>query len=155
MGPVRIGSHARGPLTHSSPDTGGATAGSPPPVGLLRVMVVEDHLDVGEILEKCLTEWGYASRVCTSGNEALALAPYYQPQVVLIDIGLPDMDGWEFARRLRQQQPTNTPILVAITAHGEQQDFQRSQSVGISYHLVKPSFQPQLRQILDRLARDK
>lgn len=153
MGPLRV-SRGEGPLVSSAPDTGGFTSGSPPPTGLLRVMVVEDSLDVAEVLDKSLKEWGYTSRVCTSGSEALALAPYYQPQVVLIDIGLPDMDGWELARRLREQKPAVPPVFIAITAHGEHHDFQRSQSVGILYHLVKPSFQPQLRQILDRLAHD-
>jgi CheY-like chemotaxis protein len=155
MGPFKVSSHARGLLIASAPDTDGTNSGSSPVNGSLRVLVVEDNLDVGMLLEKSLAEWGYASRICTSAHEALALAPYYEPRVVLIDIGLPDMDGWELARRLRQQKPSDAPILVAVTAHGEQHDFQRSQSVGISYHLVKPSFQPQLRQILDRLARDK
>ena len=155
MGPFKVSYHARDLQIASAPDTDGTSSGSSPVKGLLRVLVVEDNLDVGALLEISLTEWGYASRVCTAAHEALALAPYYQPQVVLIDIGLPDMDGWELARRLREQKPSDPPILVAVTAHGEQHDFQRSQSVGISYHLVKPSFQPQLRQILDRLARDK
>lgn len=153
MGPLKV-SGGDTPQIHSAPDTGGTTSGSPPPTGLMRVMVVEDNLDVAQVLEKSLQEWGYTSRVCTSGSEALALAPYFQPQVVLIDIGLPDMDGWELARRLRQQEAEVPPIFIAITAHGEHHDFQRSQSVGILYHLVKPSFQPQLRQILDRLVRD-
>lgn len=119
----------------------------------MRVLVVEDNLDTASVLEKSLQEWGYPSRVCTSANEALALSPYYQPQVVLIDIGLPDIDGWELASRLRARHSESPPILIAITAHGEQEDFQRSQTAGISFHLVKPAFQPQLREILERLAR--
>jgi CheY-like chemotaxis protein len=136
----------------AAPDASGAESGSDAPDGHLRVLVVEDNLDAAGALEKSLNQWGYASRVCTSGNEALALAPYYLPDVVLIDLGLPDIDGWEVARRLRQRQAGATPIFIAVTAHGEQRDFQRSQLAGISYHLVKPAFQTQLRDILERLA---
>lgn len=137
----------------AAPDAGGAGSGSAESHNGLRVLVVEDNLDAADVLHTSLNQWGYASRVCTSGNEALALAPYYLPHVVLIDIGLPDIDGWQLAGRLRQQGAGNPPVLIAVTAHGEQQDFQRSQRAGISYHLVKPAFQPQLREILERLAR--
>ena len=113
----------------------------------LRVLVVEDCLDVAESVAMLLKQWGHESRICTSGNEALALAPYFKPNVVLIDIGLPDMDGWELAGRL----PVG-PLLIAVTARGEAADFRRSQRAGIRYHLVKPAFQKQLRDLLGRLA---
>jgi CheY-like chemotaxis protein len=151
-GPARLPGRAPDLRVHAAPDTGGAGSGSSRPNRPLRVLVVEDNLDTAGVLEKSLDQWGYVSRVCTSGNEALALSPYYLPQVVLIDIGLPDIDGWELARRLRQHQAEAPPVFIAITAHGEQHDFQRSQWAGISYHLVKPAFQTQLREILERLA---
>ena len=116
----------------------------------LRVLVVEDFLDTADTVAAMLKQWGHDCRVCTSGNEALALAPYYQPNIVLIDIGLPDINGWELARRL-----PGGPLLIAITARGEDADFVRSQEVGIRYHLVKPAFQRQLRDLLARLANDK
>jgi CheY-like chemotaxis protein len=117
----------------------------------LRILIVEDAFDSAEMLREQLTQWGYECRVCTSANEALALAPYFHPRVVLIDIGLPDMDGWELARRLQQQEPEEPPVFVAITAHGEQEDFKRSQHAGIRFHLVKPAYQAQLRELLTRL----
>ncbi|HJT33996.1 MAG TPA: response regulator, partial [Pirellulales bacterium] len=107
-----------------------------PPPGVLRVLVVEDNLDQAESLEKTLKTWGYDSRICTSAGEALALAPYYQPQVVVIDIGLPDMDGWQLASGLRRQEGTVNAIFIAVTAYGDADDYRRSQQVGISYHLV-------------------
>lgn len=139
----------------AAPGSGGSTSGSRKQQDRLRVLVVEDNLDTAAVLDHNLQAWGYASRVCTSGNEALALAPYYHPHVVLIDIGLPDIDGWELARRLRQQHDDGQPVFIAVTAHGEEDDFHRSQAAGIGYHLVKPAFQPQLREILERLARGK
>jgi CheY-like chemotaxis protein len=112
----------------------------------LRIMVVEDSPDVAETVGLFLKQWGHDCRLCTSGKEALAIAPDFKPNVVLLDIGLPDMDGWEVARRL----PSGA-LLIAVTAHGEAGDFERSQQAGISYHLVKPAFQKQLRELLERL----
>lgn len=117
---------------------------------LLRILVVEDSIDVAETLAIQLRQWGHECQVCTSGNEALALAPYFRPNVVLIDIGLPDMDGWELARKL-----PGGPLLIAITACGDEYDFRRSQRAGIRYHLVKPAYQNQLRELLERIAQPK
>ena len=80
------------------------------------------------------------------------MLPGYRPQVVLIDIGLPDMDGWSLARFISSQASHDRPILIAVTAYGEESDFVRSQRAAISYHLVKPAYQFQLRQILGRIA---
>jgi DNA-binding response OmpR family regulator len=112
----------------------------------LRVLIVEDSLDAADALALQLRQWGYDCRVCTSGNEALALTPYFHPNVVLIDIGLPDMTGWELARRL-----PGDALLIAVTARGEAGDFWRSERAGIRYHLVKPAYQRQLRELLQRM----
>lgn len=118
----------------------------------LRVLVVEDNLDTAESLTRQLHQWGHHCRLCTSGEEALSVIERYHPQVVLIDIGLPDMDGWRLARHIHQASDQR-PVLIAVTAYGEEGDFARSQQAAISYHLVKPAYQPQLRQILGRIAR--
>ena len=112
----------------------------------LRVLVVEDSVDAAEALGLQLREWGYNYRICACGNEALELVPYFRPNVVLIDIGLPDMSGWELARYL----PGNA-VLIAVSARGEDEDFRRSQHAGIVYHLVKPAYQRQLRELLERI----
>ncbi len=118
----------------------------------LRVLVVEDNLDAAESLARQLHQWGYHCRVCSSGEEALSVLLRYNAQVVLIDVGLPDMDGWRLARKIHEASDVQ-PILIAVTAYGEEDDFDRSQQAAISYHLVKPAYQPQLRQILGRIAR--
>jgi DNA-binding response OmpR family regulator len=112
----------------------------------LRVLVVEDSLDAADALAIQLRQWGYEYRICTSGGEALALAPYFHPNVVLIDIGLPDMTGWELARLLPRDA-----LLIAVTARGEDGDYWRSRYAGIRYHLVKPAYQRQLREVLERV----
>ncbi|HVX16375.1 MAG TPA: response regulator [Pirellulales bacterium] len=153
MVPLRVATIAKRLLLSHAPDTGAAAAsGSGAPAEPLRVLVVEDNFDVGEVLGKTLSDWGYTARVCTLAGEALALAPYFRPQVVVVDLGLPDLDGWELVRQLRQQRPTEPPLFIAVTAHGEDEAFRKSESVGITYHLVKPSYQRQLQQILDRYA---
>ena len=137
---------------HQAPDTGAEASGSGSPSETLRVLVVEDNLDVAELLEKNIVDWGYTARTCTSASEALALDPYFLPNVVVVDIGLPDFDGWELVRRLRKQRAAEPPLFIAVTAHGESEAYRKSVEVGITYHLVKPSYQQQLRQILKRLA---
>jgi CheY-like chemotaxis protein len=106
----------------------------------LRVLLVEDNLDAATALLLTLQNWGYDSRACTSGDEALALAPSFRPNVVLLDIGLPGMDGWQLARKLRQLGVNAT--FIAVTAHGEGDDYYRSRKAGIDFHLVKPDFNP-------------
>ena len=119
--------------------------------GSLRVLVIEDNLDTAESLARQLHQWGHQCRICTTGQEALSVMLGYHPQVVLIDIGLPDIDGWRLAH-LIPQVSEDRPVLIAVTAYGEEGDFARSQRAEISYHLVKPAYQPQLRQILGRIA---
>lgn len=119
--------------------------------GSLRVLVIEDNLDAAESLARQLHQWGHQCRICTTGQEALSVMLGYHPQVVLIDIGLPDMDGWRLAH-LIPQVSDERPVLIAVTAYSEEGDFARSQRAAISYHLVKPAYQPQLRQILGRIA---
>jgi CheY-like chemotaxis protein len=113
--------------------------------GPLRVLVVEDSPDLGRLLAMLLQHWGYHFCICTSGKDALATAPEFKPNVVLIAIGLPDMDGWEVARRL-----PSGPLLVAVTSRSEEDDFRRSLEAGITYHLIKPAFQAPLRELLER-----
>lgn len=120
--------------------------------GSFRVLVVEDEIDSAEALLLSLQQWGYDARICTSGNEALALAPTFQPNVVLLDIRLPDVDGWKLARKLREWGVNAT--MIAVTALGEGDDYYRSNKVGIDFHLVKPDFKPQLKQLLERIKRD-
>src|SRR5262249_19815899 len=77
-----------------------------------RVLIVEDDADTAESLAVLLRLWGHDVTVCRSAPEALEVAPAYAPQAVLLDIGLPGMDGWEVARQLRRQGPV---LLIGIS----------------------------------------
>jgi circadian clock protein KaiC len=100
--------------------------------------IVEDNRDAADSLAMLLTLAGHEVRVAYDGPQALAEAPTFRPDVVLMDIGLPRMDGCEVARRLRQLPGMEGVLLVALTGFGQEQDRRRSQEAGFNAHCVKP-----------------
>lgn len=102
-----------------------------------RILVVDDSVDSAETLGELLKIWGHDVRLAHDGPSALAAAREYKPEVVLLDIGLPGMDGFAVATELRKEG-LGGRILVALTGYGEQQDRDRTQKVGFDHHLVKP-----------------
>jgi two-component system, sensor histidine kinase len=103
-----------------------------------RVVIVEDNQAVAESLRLLLDLHGYEVRVAYTGPEGVRLAQEWPPEVVLCDIGLPGLDGYEVATALRQQPATAQARLIALTAYGSDAARQRSQEVGFERHLVKP-----------------
>jgi len=103
------------------------------------VLVVDDNVDAAEMLATLLEMNGYEVRVEFDGASALATALREPPDVALLDIGLPDMDGHELARRLRVQPATAAAVLVALTGYGQAEDQQRAQQAGFDHHMVKPA----------------
>ena len=102
-----------------------------------RILIVDDNADAAATLNVLLSSLGYETCVATTGIEALNQAPGFKPDVVLLDIGLPGMDGYEVARRLRAV--IHRPMkIVAVTGWGQEADRQRSREAGIDVHLVKP-----------------
>jgi signal transduction histidine kinase/ActR/RegA family two-component response regulator len=114
----------------------------------LRVLVVEDNVDSAEVFAESIALWGHAVRVAYDGKSGLAAALAETPDVVLIDIGLPDMDGFQVARLLQEQLPWR-PLLVALTGYGQPEDRRRAAEAGMQPHLVKPVDMNRLREILD------
>jgi two-component system CheB/CheR fusion protein len=104
----------------------------------LRILLVEDEVAVAEMLVMLLELWGHTVQVVHNGPAALAAAPTLRPQVVLCDIGLPGMSGYDVARQLRQQEGLNKLVLIAITGYGQQEDQRRAQEAGFDHHLTKP-----------------
>jgi CheY-like chemotaxis protein len=103
----------------------------------LRVLVVDDNVDSAETLAELLPLWGHEARVAHDGTTALEVARSFQPDVILLDIGLPGMDGFEIARRIRAEA---LPIrrLFAMTGYGEEEDKRKAKEAGFDDHLVKP-----------------
>jgi CheY-like chemotaxis protein len=104
----------------------------------LSILVVEDEDDSAKSLAELLTLGGHSVRIASSGPEALQQTHDATPDVVLLDIGLPGMDGWEVARRLRDQSKDKQPFVVAVTGYETTDDQWRSADAGIDLHLVKP-----------------
>jgi len=103
-----------------------------------RVLVVDDNVDAANSLAMVLESIGLPHRVAHDGEAALREADAFAPQVVLLDIGMPGMDGYEVARRLRRQPATRDAILVAVTGWGQPQDRRRSREAGFDHHFAKP-----------------
>ena len=103
-----------------------------------RVLVVDDNLDSAETIALMAQLWGHDVRTAHDGQAALEMAADYRPEVVLLDIGLPGMDGFEVARRLREQEWMAGVMLVAMTGYGQEEDRRRSREVGFDHHMVKP-----------------
>lgn len=117
-----------------------------------RVLVVDDNVDGADVTALLLQLLGHEAQVAYSGATALAAADEYLPNVVLLDIGLPEMDGYEVARRLRQHPLLRNAWLVAITGYGRESDRQRSKEAGFDHHLVKPVGPEKLEVLLTLLA---
>ena len=114
------------------------------------VLVVEDNADARETLRRMLELAGHRVRVAADGEAALDAVHAAVPEVALIDIGLPKMDGYEVARRIRVDLHDKRPLLVAITGYGLPEDRNRSREAGFDVHLVKPVDQATLAQVLSR-----
>jgi CheY-like chemotaxis protein len=99
-----------------------------------------------------LEEMGHSVLVVNDGADALRVATQMRPDIVLLDIGLPGIDGYELARRLREAPETQAAQLVAVTGYGQQKDRERSLAAGFDMHLVKPVDPLQLREVLGHVA---
>jgi signal transduction histidine kinase len=103
-----------------------------------RVLVVDDNVDAATMLADALTMQGHVTCVASDGVAALRLAAEFRPEVILLDIGLPVMDGYEVARRFTADQRFAGMTLVAVTGYGQEQDRRRSAAAGFRAHFVKP-----------------
>ena len=116
-----------------------------------RVLVIEDQPETADLLGRYARLLGCETRISYTGEQALGEALDFLPQIVLLDIGLPDMDGWDLARDLRQQLDPIHPVLIAVTGYTAQEDRMRSAQAGIDYHLNKPAFRQELMKLLMQL----
>jgi len=116
-----------------------------------RVLVVDDNRDATDSMSMLLSAWGHDSRSARDGTEALGLAADFQPEVVLMDIGLPGMDGYEVARRMLQLPGLRNTVLIAMTGYGQEEDRLRSREAGFARHFVKPADPVALRSLLEAL----
>lgn len=115
----------------------------------LRILIVDDNQDAAEMLAMLLQFSGHETHQAHDGEEAVEATTKLQPDVILLDIGLPRLNGYEAARKIRErhEQPVR-PLLVAVTGWGQDEDRRRTEEAGFDAHLVKPVDQAALGRLL-------
>ncbi len=114
----------------------------------MRILVVDDYRDAGETLQWLLEEYGHTVQVAHSGEEALQVATQFRPDLVLCDLGLPGLDGFEVCRRLRDQPLLEQRPVVAMTGYGNAEYRERADQAGFDQYLLKPITPEALRTLL-------
>jgi CheY-like chemotaxis protein len=120
----------------------------PPEVVPQKILVVDDNIDAADTLALLLQLEGHHAEAVYESVQALEKARIFKPQVVLLDIGLPGMNGYELAERLRSMPELSATRLIALTGYGKSEDFQRTKAAGFDDHLVKPVDGATLKQAL-------
>jgi len=133
---------ANGPGTAARPVNGDVA---------LRVLVVDDNRDAAEMISILLSRAGHQVEIAADASQALSTVDAFQPQVAILDIGLPVMDGYALGRELRARLGSSTPVLIALTGYGQEQDQRRSAEAGFASHLVKPVDAKHLVHLVDEL----
>jgi two-component system OmpR family response regulator len=115
------------------------------------VLIVDDNCDATNSLALLLRLWGYDARIAYSATDALDVAPRLRPAVILLDIAMPEVDGYEVARELRQRNETRDAVIIAISGYGRDVDRQASLESGIDEHWLKPLEPQRLQEFLAKL----
>ena len=114
-----------------------------------RVLVVDDNDDLARGLARILEFHGHHVRIASDGPAGVEQAKEWRPEFVLLDIGLPGMDGYQVAAVLRQDPITKDAVLIAISGYGQDEDRNRSKQAGFDHHLVKPIRSSEVIKVLD------
>lgn len=120
---------------------------------LCRILVVDDNCDAADMLALLLEQLGHTTRVAHDAVEALAAIDDLTPELAVLDIGLPGMDGYELARQLRANPITQHTCLIALSGYGQDSDKEQSAQAGFDAHLVKPIAFGDLRSVIEQLTR--
>ena len=134
-------------------DSGLASAAAALPPS--KIIVVDDNRDAAETLRAVLSIMGHEIRVVHDGVEAVEAAELFQPDLVVMDLGMPRLNGFEAAKRIRQQPWGNEMVLIALTGWGQTDDRERSKAAGFDYHLTKAADPTALEQLLGTIAKKR
>lgn len=114
----------------------------------LRILMADDNRALAETWATLLTGWGHIVEVVYNGLAALENVRRQWPEVVLLDIDLPDVDGYQVARRLRREDAQREVLLVAMTGYGQEENRRRAREAGFDLYLIKPVEVEQMRELL-------
>lgn len=117
--------------------------------GPRRILLADDNVDFAVSLAALLRARGHEVRIAHDGAQALATAAEFRPEIAFIDIGMPQVHGYEVARRLRGEEATADCVLVAVTGWGQESDRRRAREAGFDEHLSKPVDPEQIHSILE------
>jgi CheY-like chemotaxis protein len=140
------------PRVHSSPFAQSVRGGAPKQKHGLRILVVDDNLDAAQSLARMLQLMGNETMTAHDGLEAINCFGEFGPHVVLLDLGMPRMNGYETARQLRERVSDTPVTIVALTGWGKEEDRRKSESAGFDAHLVKPVDRSVLETLLTSVA---
>jgi CheY-like chemotaxis protein len=135
-------------------DAAARDAPPPPKAHGSRVLIVDDNQDAAESIALFLQLEGHEVKSVHDPMAALSCVPVFMPQVVLLDIGLPMLDGYEVARRMRQMPATRDALIVAVSGYGQAEDKQRAMEAGFDDHFIKPTDPHRLVDLIAQWQRD-
>ena len=139
-------------LNHPTPPAADIRAGTGQDNGIrpCRMLVVDDNRDGADLMAVLLRLQGHEVEVAHDGYCALEIAARFEPEVVLLDIGLPGLNGYDVAKQLRQMKLPRQQCLIAMTGYGSDEDRQRTEEAGFDHHIVKPIEPAELNKLLAR-----
>jgi CheY-like chemotaxis protein len=136
--PLNLAFQATLPAALSASAPAAEAAPAPTPTMARRVLVADDNRDGAEIMSLLLQQYGYEVTVAHSGTEALTAAAQVVPEIAILDIGMPGMNGYEVARRIRAEAWGKQMMLIALTGWGQEEDKKKAFEAGFDHHLIKP-----------------
>jgi PAS domain S-box-containing protein len=139
------------PVVEAEPARAADDAVSASPDAACRILVVDDNRDAATTLSMLLQLMGHEVQIAHNGSDALACAQSFRPHAILLDIGLPSLNGYDVCRHLRHQPWGREVMIVALTGWGQQADYKRSRQAGFDEHLVKPVAPEALREVVDKV----
>jgi two-component system CheB/CheR fusion protein len=115
-----------------------------------RILVVDDNKDAADLLAELVGLWGYEVRSAYTGMAALEIAAAWHPDLAFLDLGMPGLNGYEVARRLRQAENGKATVLVAVSGYGQEEHQQLAREAGFDHHVTKPADTERLERLLER-----
>ena len=113
-----------------------------------RILIVDDNAEAVKTTQMLLELWGHEIQTALDGPSGIKAAQIFKPEVIILDIGLPGMNGYEVAKCLRQLPGTEKVLLIALSGYGQEEDLRKSKEAGFDHHLVKPADMDQLQALI-------